>query len=196
MFLHIWTFFSLILRKYNQVKQINIFSDGGSSQFKQCFLFSNLHTWEIEFNEKLNGIFLPHPYDGIGVTVKRSIWRAVKTDKNHVSDVSEYASIAKEQDSNINIEFISSNEIEEKTQYLSSIWENVLAVPCALKLHCVEGCKMNEISVSETSDGDFNVINIYPALEIDDDSDIISTNGDEINIRVDDKSSINFFIEY
>ena len=139
---------------------------------------------------------MPHPYDGIGVTVKRSTWRAVKTDKNHVSDVSEYASIVKEQDSNINIEFISSNEIEEKTQYLSSIWENILAVPCALKLHCVEGCKMNEISVSETSDGDFNVINIYPALEIDDDSDIISTNGDEINIRVDDKSSINFFIEY
>ena len=55
---------------------------------------------------------------------------------------------------------------------------------------------MNEISVSETSDGDFNVINIYPAPEIDDESDIINTNGDEINIRVDDKSSINFFIEY
>ena len=55
---------------------------------------------------------MPHPYDGIGATVKRSIWRAVKTDKNHISDVSEYASLVKEQDSNINIEFISSNEIE------------------------------------------------------------------------------------
>ena len=49
-------------------------------------------------------------------------------------------------------------------------------------------------SVSETSDGDFNVSDKYPTPEIEDDSDINSTNGDETDIRADDEDSVNFFI--
>ena len=64
----------------------------------------------------------------IGGTVKQSVWRAVKTGKNRISDASKYASVAKERNPNINIEFISSNKIEEKTQHLSAIWEKVLIV--------------------------------------------------------------------
>ena len=35
---------------------------------------------------------------------------------------------------------------------------------------------MNKISVSETSDGDFSVVDIYPTPEINDDSGISSIN--------------------
>ena len=53
---------------------------------------------------------------------------------------------------------------------------------------------MNKIGVSGTSDGDFNIADIYLAPEIVDDSDINSTNGDEIDICLDDENSVNFFI--
>ena len=79
-------------------------------------------------------------------------------------------------------------------QHLSAIWEKVLAVPNTLKLHCVKLCGMTKISMSETDDGDFSVVDIYPSPGIDNDGGIISTNADEINICVDDENSVNFFI--
>ena len=38
------------------------------------------------------------------------------------------------------------------------------------------------------------VIEIYPTQETDDDSDIISTKGDKMDIQVDDENSVKFFI--
>ena len=40
----------------------------------------------------------------------------------------------------------------------------------------------------------FNVFDKYPPPEIEDESDINSTNVNEIDVRVDDENSVNFFI--
>ena len=45
--------FDTIIKKYSSIKLFNIFTDGPTSQFKQHFLFSNLHGWENEFNFKI-----------------------------------------------------------------------------------------------------------------------------------------------
>ena len=68
-----------------------------------------------------------------------------------------------------------------------------MAVPNTLKCHCVKACRMNEISVSSIW-WRLSVVEIYSASEIDDEYDIISTNGDEIDICVDNENSANFFI--
>ena len=70
-----------------------------------------------------------------------------------------YASFAKERNPNINIELVSSNEIEDKTRHLSAIWEKVLVVQNTLKLHCVKACEMDKISASPTS---MFLTNIHP----------------------------------
>ena len=38
-----------LTEKFPAIKKINIFSVGSSQQFKQRFLFSNLHIWEEEY---------------------------------------------------------------------------------------------------------------------------------------------------
>ena len=39
-------FFRKLPEKYPSIEAINVFSDGAASQFKQQYLFSNLHVWE------------------------------------------------------------------------------------------------------------------------------------------------------
>ena len=58
------------------VEQIHIFSDGASSQFKQKFLFSNLHGWENEHDVKIKWNFFATSHgkgevDGIGGTINK-----------------------------------------------------------------------------------------------------------------------------
>ena len=64
--------------KFSTISSINIFSDGPTSQFKQRFLFSNLHYWEQahEISIKWNFFATSHGkgvVDGIGGTVKRTV---------------------------------------------------------------------------------------------------------------------------
>lgn len=71
--------FDYLVKTYSSIKLINVFSDGVSSQFKQRYLFSNLHKWEKEFSTNLiwNSFVTFHgkgAVDGIGGTIKRSVW--------------------------------------------------------------------------------------------------------------------------
>ena len=51
--------FRKLLEKYPLIEAINVFNDGAASQFKQRYLFSNLHGWEKEFSVNLTWHFLP-----------------------------------------------------------------------------------------------------------------------------------------
>ena len=63
--------------------------------------FSNLHSWEMEHDIKLSWNFFATSHgkgvvDGIGGTVKRTVWRHIKTEKHHITSAQEYATLAKE----------------------------------------------------------------------------------------------------
>ena len=45
--------------KCTSVRTVNVCSDGAASQFKQRYLFSNLHSWEKKFSIGLTWNFLP-----------------------------------------------------------------------------------------------------------------------------------------
>ena len=81
----VYTFISVLFRKLLEkqpsIEAINVFSNGAASQFKQRYLFSNLHGWEKEFSVCLTWNFFANSHgkeavDGIGGTVKRTVWRA------------------------------------------------------------------------------------------------------------------------
>ena len=42
--------FKYLKVNFGPIEVLNVFSDGAGSQFKQKFLFSNLHSWECDFN--------------------------------------------------------------------------------------------------------------------------------------------------
>ena len=97
---------------HEEINTINIFSDGPSSQFKQKYLFSNLWSWEEEHDAILKWNFFATSHgkgvvDGIGGTVKRAVWRHVKSDQVHICTPQEYARVAQERCPNIHIEYVS-----------------------------------------------------------------------------------------
>jgi len=63
-----------------------MFNDGPTSQFKQRFLFSNLHYWEQAYEISIKWNFFATSQgkgvvDGIGGTVKRMVWRNIRCEK-------------------------------------------------------------------------------------------------------------------
>ena len=46
--------------KFPSIRVLDVFSDGAGSQFKQRFLFWNLHYWEQDHHLNLHGTSSPH----------------------------------------------------------------------------------------------------------------------------------------
>ena len=98
--------FNHLATKNPQIKTINIFSNGAISQFKQRYLFSNLHEWETDFGVQLVWNFFATSHgkgavDGIGGTLKRSVWRVVRAGTKSPIDAASYAGIATQRNPNI-----------------------------------------------------------------------------------------------
>ena len=70
-------------------------------------------------------------------TVKRSVWRHVKSGQTHITTPAKYAAVAKERNTNVNVEFIPSATIEAKSRELDPFWQGVFAVPRTHKMHCI-----------------------------------------------------------
>ena len=126
--------FKQLTENFPAIKKINIFRDGASQQFKQRFLFSNLHIWEevaILLSIVWNFFATSHGkegVDGLGGTVKRAVWGYVRSGQACITTAKEYAVITKERNPNIHVNFIAKEEITILKQRLDEHWEGVLAV--------------------------------------------------------------------
>ena len=126
--------FSHLKTTYPDIEHINIFSDGPTSQFKQRALFSNLYAWEMDHDLKITWNFFATSHgkgviNGIGGTLKRTVWRHVKAERAHVTNASEYSTLGKQLCPNIHIEFIPKEDIAQQTTFLDAKWENIRALP-------------------------------------------------------------------
>ena len=157
----IFAFMQCIFRnlttKFSNIKTVNVFSDGPTSQFKQRFLFSNLHSWEQEhsFNIIWNFFATSHGkgvVDGIGGTLKRAVWRNIRAEKNHITSPQEYATLAKELCPNVTVEYIPKSDIDKESAFLDAKWERVVAVPRTHRLHCIKPLGADKVKVADTSD--------------------------------------------
>ena len=73
--------YKYLVERYPSIKLVNTFSDGAASQ--QCYFFSNIHLWETNLSIQILWNFFATSHvkgavDGIGGTVKCSVWRSVK----------------------------------------------------------------------------------------------------------------------
>ena len=157
----VYTFMTYIFRflreNFELLEEINIFSDGAGSQFKQKYLFSNLHAWEQEYDLVLKWNFFATSHgkgavDGLGETVKRTVWRQVRIGNVHVDTPEEYAKVAVSCNPNIHIKFISKTDIQANEQYLSAKWHDVIPIPRTHQLHCFIPSGKYRMKVAETSD--------------------------------------------
>ncbi len=110
----------LTVRHLN-ITTIDIFSDGTSTQFKQRFLFSNLSKWESTFGIKINWHFFASSHgkgviDGIGGTVKRSVWCAVRGGNVRASTPRKFYQLAVERNPNVKFHFVSADTVQSRAK--------------------------------------------------------------------------------
>ena len=167
-------------QKYPTVQQIDVFSDGASSQFKQRFLFSNLQMWEQQFHTELKWHFFATSHgkgvvDGLGGTVKRSVWRYVRSGKAQATTALSFFQVAMDRNPNIHIHFIPKTHIEKNKATLDSHWDKTIPVPNTHKLHSVKPKGKHFLLVADTSDSQ-QYLEVRILEEDEDDADLDSVN--------------------
>ena len=67
--------------------------------------------------------------DGLGGTVKRAVWRHVRSGQVHITTAEEYTKIAEQSNPKIHVQSIAKEDIDQIKPQLDAKWEDVLAVP-------------------------------------------------------------------
>lgn len=148
---------STLKQKYPSIKRVHVFSDGASSQFKQRFLFSNIHHWENDLKVALEWHFFATSHgkgvvDGLGGTVKRSVWRYVKSGMGEAANPVDFSRIAAERNPGIQIMFVSQESIQAESARLNAFWDDVTPVTNTHKLHSIKSDGPYHVLVGVTSD--------------------------------------------
>lgn len=182
------TILTLLKHEHKNIKIVNVFSDGAASQFKQRYLFANLQVFEEDHDIKIKWHFFATSHgkgvvDGIGGTVKRSVWRYVKTGAVNVNTPEMFAKVAAERNPNVHIEFVSNENIEKNRTTLEEYWADTLPIPNCLSLHCVYPQGKGHLFISDVSSSrnftKVRVKDIEAESNTNDDNDDI----DDINVN-------------
>ena len=133
---------SLLREKYRDFHQVDIFSDGPSSQFKQRFLFSNLHLWGKRFHCEVHWHFFATSHgkgiiDGLGGTVKRSVWRYIQSGRGHATTPQMFYEVAVQRNPNINIIYVGKSQVVENQNEMKLYWSNTVPIAHTQKIHSV-----------------------------------------------------------
>ena len=182
--------FDTINKKYSSIKLLNVFTDLPTSQFKQHFLFSNLHGWENEFNFKIVWNFFANSrgkgtMNRISDTVKRLAWRNVRITTAVAIDAVAYCKLAKCLNMVIAVTYILNDTIREKCAQSLPVWDDNIVVADTMKPHCIKVRNSWQLEVAAFSrDETFKVENILRAIVTDgnDTESDLGLNGAEGNI--------------
>lgn len=169
----VWRFLNTILGKIRvkrqNINKICIFSDNCAAQFQSKYTLSTLCIYKSIY--KLSSIewnFLAASHgksvvDGIGGTIKRVVWTAVKARSVLINNAVEFYIVARNKSSNINVLYVPEEDVESVKQFLSEKWENVVAVPNIRSLHYFSA--VNEVTViaSKTAVSKGNELKVFTA---------------------------------
>jgi hypothetical protein len=134
-----------IIQKLKQylpnLQEIQFFSDGAASQFKQRFLFQNLTRMMVHHDLELSWNFFATSHgkgvvDAIGGTVKRMVWKEIMV-KKQCRSATDFVLIAKRKTNNIIIDEISQGEIDAAKSKLQSLFAKTKSVKDTQRLHNV-----------------------------------------------------------
>lgn len=89
--------------------------------------------------------------DGIGGTVKRAVWRQIRSGRSHITTPQEYSGLAQQLCPNIQVEFVAKSEIDKQSAFLDAKWEGVMVVPPTHRVHCIQASGVDEVKVADTS---------------------------------------------
>ena len=113
---------NFIRKSFPQVRVVNIFSDGPSSQFKNKFMAGFYHTLQRK------GLRIKWPFfatshgkgviDGLGGTVKRMVWGAMSTRKvSNAQDAVTFAKITAQFCKSVNMQLCLKKDIDDYSNH-------------------------------------------------------------------------------
>ena len=115
---------SSVLQQLSQsVKNVNIWSDGPASQFKNRYVAAAIQALQKKhcFDIKWNFFATSHgkgPVDGIGGSVKRQVWSAVKSRRHRVTDAASFLLAAKS--TNVDVQHMTEDMIAKINKTLNT----------------------------------------------------------------------------
>ena len=93
------------------------------------------------------------------------MWRATCAGSTVLCDTTNCARFAAKRNPNINVIYVLSAEIEEKSPEIVTIWKSAIAVPNTQKLHCMRAHNSKQLHVSSVScDNDILLIGIFKGV--------------------------------
>ena len=102
---------------------------------------SNLPLWESVLKIKLKWHFFATSHgkgvmDGLGGSIKRSVWGIICSQDHTISNASEYADLARQRNPNIDILYITKSKVEENKHFLEDRFANVRSYSGFSQMHC------------------------------------------------------------
>ncbi|CAF2625344.1 unnamed protein product [Rotaria sp. Silwood2] len=132
--------------KFNELKEVHVFSDGAAQQFKQKFLFRNLcrlfetfDSWHFFATSHGKGVV-----DGIGGSIKRLVYRSILSGQKCTS-AADFITIARSKTNNIELCEIEQYRIDNAKIKLERIFQSLKSVPETKKIHSVKVLSNNSI---------------------------------------------------
>ncbi|CAF1049158.1 unnamed protein product [Didymodactylos carnosus] len=134
---------------FPNVEEINCFSGGATSQFKQRFHFRNLTRIADERKINLSWRFFATSHgkgvvDGIGGIVKRLVWSAILVG-GVCRSAEDFIKLAEKKTKKIILIQITSSDIDNSKTKLENLFKMAESVPETLKMHSVKVGDENEL---------------------------------------------------
>jgi len=144
----------------SEIKHLHMFSDGAGSQFKNRFSLSvlldpkqlhpKLERMDWSFFGTAHG---KGPVDGIGGTVKRTVWRRILQRRAIITSAEEFARIAEENCPSIIILYVPKETVEEVKKTLENKWNKHMPrqIPGTHALHYAVATSPSQLLVKSVS---------------------------------------------
>ena len=81
--------------------------------------------------------------------MKRTVWRHIRSERNHVITPHDYATCTEQLCSNVQIEFVAKIEIDQQFAFLDAKWEGVMAVPQTHRVHCIIASGADQVKLAD-----------------------------------------------
>lgn len=136
---------NFVTKRHPNVKQVYVFSDGPSSQFKNKYMADFVQTLCKTVHIQWNFFATSHGkgvVDGTGGTVKRLVWNAVMTRKSPVvvDDAQSFFQVANSLQSSVTVSPLKQKEMNDISDslHLEKCFSEALPIPGISRFHCIE----------------------------------------------------------
>lgn len=149
----VWYFLKMIVEHLKTKTEINtahVFSDGCAAQFKNRFNLFNLCFAKEDFGVNMKWSFFASGHgkgavDGIGATIKRSLWTAIMSRQAKINTPAEAFNffVQNKKLDGVTVLYCDKNQIKQNTGCLKKRWEHLKAIKNIQKMHFFQNAGFN-----------------------------------------------------